>query len=195
MAGIDLPFACTCGTLQGRLLGGSPANGNRLDCYCKDCRAAENFAAPSVTHGPGPVHLYQTTPARIAFDAGADQLAVFSLSPKGVLRWYARCCGAMLFNTVRTPKLAFAAFFTDRAEDASPLGPVRTRANIQKDDGTSFNEGFRHALTSLARGAIPARLSGGWKQTPFFDATTLQPVRDVYVLTKEERATATLQSA
>ena len=191
MAGFDLPFQCDCGCITGTLLGVSPSNGNRIDCSCSDCRAAENFAAPDSGPKSGPVHLFQTTPAQVRFDTGLDHLAVFSLSPKGVLRWHARCCGAMLFNTLRTPKLAFAAFFTDRAADADRLGPVKTRANIQNDDGTSRHEGYRHALTNLARTAIPARLTGAWKTTPFFDPNTLMPVRDVYVLTKDERAAAT----
>jgi hypothetical protein len=195
VAGFDLPFQCDCGCVTGTLLGVSPSNGNRIDCYCADCHTAEVFAAPNRAVKPGPVHLYHTTPAQVRFDTGFDQLAVFSLSPKGVLRWYAACCGAMLFNTLRTPKLAFAAFYTDRAKAADTLGPVKTRANIQKGDGTSRHEGYRHALSSLARTAIPARLTGTWKTTPFFDRDTLAPVRDVYVLTKNERAAASTEPA
>ncbi|WP_299729899.1 DUF6151 family protein [uncultured Tateyamaria sp.] len=191
MAGVDLPFSCTCGTVRGTLRGVSPGNGNRVDCYCGDCRAAIVFADPDNSAPDGPVQLYQTTPNRIHFEAGADQLAVFSLSPKGILRWHARCCGAMLFNTLRSPKVAFAAFFTDRTPDASPLGPVKTRANVQKGDGTSYHDGLRHAVLTLARNAIPARLTGGWKATPFFDPATLEPVAEIYVLSKDERAAAT----
>lgn len=191
MSGIDLPFACTCGTVTGTLRGVTARNGNRIDCYCNDCRAAEVFAAPETAPASGPVHLFQTTPDRIHFETGQDQLAVFSLSPKGILRWHARCCGAMLFNTLRTPKVAFAAFFTDRAADSDLLGPVKTRANMQKADGGSFHEGFRHAALNLATNALPARVTGKWKATPFFDAETLAPVAEVYVLTQAERAAAT----
>ena len=176
--------------MHGVLRGVSPVNGNRIDCFCGDCRAAVVFASQGSIAPEGPVHLYQTTPDRIRFDAGQDQLAVFSLSPKGVLRWHAQCCGAMLFNTLRTPKISFAAFFTDRTPDATPLGAVKTRANIQNGNGTSRNEGFRHALISLARGAIPARITGTWKKTPFFDPDTLEPVAKIYVLSREERAAA-----
>ncbi len=191
MAGIDLPFSCDCGTVKGVLVGVSPTNGVRIDCYCKDCRAAEIFAQPEAADKTGPVHLYQTTPKRIRFDQGLDRLAVFSLSPKGVLRWHASCCGAMLFNTLRSPKLAFAAFFTDRAADAALLGQVKTRANLQKSDGKSRHEGFRHALFNIAATAIPARISGSWKVTPFFDPETLEPVREVRILGKAERDAVT----
>jgi len=192
MAGLDLPFACNCGEIRGVLLGVSPGNGNRVDCYCGDCRAAVTFACGA--DADVPVHLYQTTSSRIRFDKGQDQLAVFSLSAKGVLRWHARCCGAMLFNTLRNPKLAFAAFFTDRTPDAAPLGPVKTRANVQDGGGKSHHEGLAHAILSLARNAIPARVRGTWKTTPFFDPVTLEPVSEIYVLNKKERAAATARS-
>jgi len=130
MAETDLPFSCSCSTVTGNLVGVSPANGNRVNCYCGDCRAAEAFVSPTQTIPAGPVELYQTTPSRIRLDTGADHLAAFSLSPKGVLRWYADCCGTMLFNTLRNPKIAFAAVFTQALADATPLGPVRSRANI-----------------------------------------------------------------
>ncbi|MEO9572438.1 MAG: DUF6151 family protein [Tateyamaria sp.] len=191
MTGVDLPFACSCGTVNGKLVGVSPTNGNRLECYCGDCRAAEAFATPNRAIPDGPVQLYQTTPAHIRIDAGTGQLAVFSLSPKGVLRWYANCCGTMLFNTLRNPKIAFAAVFTDAISDANALGPVRARANIQNGDGTSRNEGFGRMLRSFAKGAIPARFTGSWKNTPFFDPDTLEPVSEIYVLSKEERAAVT----
>ncbi len=191
MAGADLPFACSCGTLSGKLVGVSHANGNRLECYCGDCRAAEAFASPTRAIPDGPVQLYQTTPARIRIDEGADQLAVFSLSPKGVLRWHAKCCGTMLFNTLRNPKVAFVAVFTDAVADANTLGPVQSRANIQNGDGTSRNEGFGRMLRSIARGAVPARITGSWKNTPFFDPDTIEPVSEIYVLNKEERAAVT----
>lgn len=169
----------------------SPDNGNRVDCFCGDCRAAEAFASPTRTIPDGPVQLFQTTPARIRIDAGTAHLAVFSLSPKGVLRWYADCCGAMLFNTLRTPKIAFAAVFTDAIADADALGPVRSRANIHNPDGTSRNEGLGRMLRSFARGALQARIFGTWKNTPFFDPTTLQPVSEIYVLSKDERDAVT----
>ncbi|MEM6374248.1 MAG: DUF6151 family protein [Pseudomonadota bacterium] len=153
MARVDLPFACDCGQVRGALRGVGPSNGNRVTCYCGDCRAAVVHASPDDTAPDGPVELFQATPGRIHFEAGQDQLAVFSLSPKGILRWHARCCGAMLFNTLRTPKLAFAAFFTDRTPDATPLGPVRTRANVQDGDGNPTTKDWRARFCPLP--AVP----------------------------------------
>ncbi|MEL6619412.1 MAG: DUF6151 family protein [Pseudomonadota bacterium] len=186
MAGQDLPFACDCGKLTGTLMGVGPSKGTRAECHCRDCRDAELFAGQP-DPAPGGVQLYQTTPDRVRFDAGLDQLAVFSLSDTGILRWQARCCGAMLFNTTRSPKLAFASFRTDRLDDDSPLGPIKVRAFVRKANGKRGHEGMGHFLWAMIGRVLPRRLTGGWRKTPFFDVKSGEPVRDVYIVSKSER--------
>ncbi|APX11040.1 DUF6151 family protein [Tateyamaria omphalii] len=185
MAGVDLPFACDCGKLRGTLLGVSPTNGTRIECYCHDCRATELYAGQP-DPAPGGVQLYQTVPDRVRFDAGEDQLAVFSLSDQGLLRWQARCCGAILFNTARKPKIAFASFRTDRLADDSPLGPIKARAFVRKPNGKRGHEGGLKFLAGFVGRALPRLLTGRWKQTPFFTSDG-QPVRDIHVVTEAER--------
>ncbi|WP_299742857.1 DUF6151 family protein [uncultured Tateyamaria sp.] len=186
MAGADLPFACDCGTLRGTLLGVSPTNGTRVECYCHDCRATELYAGQP-DPAPGGVQLYQTVPDRVRFDAGKDQLAVFSLSDKGLLQWQARCCGAILFKTMRTPKMPFASFRTDRLEDDSALGPVVARAFVRKPNGKRGNEGGLKFMFGFAKRALSRRITGLWKQTPFFNADGT-PVRNIHVVSDKERA-------
>ncbi|MBV7408865.1 MULTISPECIES: DUF6151 family protein [Roseobacteraceae] len=186
MAGADLPFACDCGKLRGTLLGVSPSNGTRAECFCHDCRATELHAGQP-DPAPGAVQVYQTVPDRVRFDSGEDQLAVFSLSEKGLLRWHARCCGSIMFNTARSPKLAFASFRTDRLKDDSPLGPIKARAFVRKANGKRGHEGGLKFLFCVIARALPRRIGGKWKQTPFFTPDG-QAVRDIYVLTDTERA-------
>lgn len=185
MAGADLPFACDCGKLRGTLLGVSPANGTRAECYCHDCRAVELYAGQP-DPAPGGVQLYQTVPDRVRFDAGLDQLAVFSLSDKGLLQWQARCCGAILFKTMRTPKVPFASFRTDRLEDDTPLGPLTARAFARKANGKRGHEGGLKFMFGFATRALSRRLTGKWRQTPFFNSDG-SPVRDVHVVSDAER--------
>lgn len=180
MAGVDLPFACTCGKLRGTLLGVSQTNGMRVECYCHDCRAAELYAQQP-DPAPGGVQLYQTVPHRIRFDTGEDQLAVFSLSDTGLLQWQAQCCGAILFKTARTPRLPFASFRTNRMEDDSPLGPIKARAFVRKSNGKRGHEGGMAFMFGFARRAALALVTGRWKATPFFEADG-QPVRKVHVV-------------
>lgn len=186
MAGVDLPFACNCRKLRGTLLGVSPRNGTRAECFCHDCRAAEVFAGQP-DPAPGPVQLYQTVPFRVRFDAGADQLAPFTFSEKGPLRWQARCCGATMFLTARSPKLAFTSFRTDRLEDDRPLGPVVARAFVRKPNGKRGHEGLARFIFGFLRRTIAARVSGRWRDTPFFDNKGA-PVQEVHIVSEAERA-------
>lgn len=191
MAGVDLPFACSCNTLRGTLINASGSSGTRAECFCTDCRAAEVFAGQP-DPAPGGVQLFQTTPDKIRFDAGEDQLVVFSFSPKGILRWQAKCCGALLFNTVRTAKVPFAALRTDRLADDSALGPVVVKAFVRKSDGKQGHIGGSRMLLGMLMQVLPCRLSGRWKTTPFFDIETGKPSRDVQLVTKAERAALSL---
>jgi hypothetical protein len=183
----DIAFSCTCGTLKGTLRGAHPRSGTHAECYCVDCRAAEiHLGQPDPA--PGPVGIFQTTPDRIDVNEGQDKLAVMSFGDKNLLRWYASCCGAPLFNTMRNPKFAFVGIRTNRLDGTAPLGPVVGRGFIPVKGGKPKHEGLRHLILGMASRVIGARLSGRWKQTPFFDTQTLMPLHDVQVLPKGTRA-------
>tara|TARA_R110002094_G_scaffold817_2_gene4581 strand:- start:1069 stop:1656 length:588 start_codon:yes stop_codon:yes gene_type:complete len=183
----DIPFSCTCGMLKGTLRGASPRSGTHAECFCTDCRAAEiHLGQPDPA--PNPVGIFQTTPDKIHIDAGNDQLAVFSFGDKNLLRWYASCCGAPLFNTMRSPKFAFVGVRTNRLDDTAPLGPIVGRGFVPVIGGKPKHEGLPHLIWGMVSRVTGARLSGRWKQTPFFDTQTLTPTRDVQVLPKGTRA-------
>lgn len=183
----DLPFSCDCGKLTGHLAGKAVKSGTHVLCFCRDCRSAELFALQPDPGASG-VDLFQVSPDLVTFDKGLEHLTAFSLKPDGILRWQARCCGAIMFNTLRNPRIAFASLRADRLADKSVLGPVVARAFVTKDGGKQGHEGLaRLALRSGTRIGW-ALLTGKWRQTPFFDAETLKPVREPYVLAKAERA-------
>ncbi len=194
MAGVeqDLAFSCTCGTLTGTMLETGPSTGVRLDCFCSSCRAAEVYTQ-NPDPSPAGVALFQTTPDRVRFDTGLDNLAAFEISKSGPLRWYAKCCGATLFNTLRTQKIAFAALRVDRLEDPKSLGSVRARAFVRQTNGTTKHENARLIYWNLLQSAGPRLINGRWRITPFFDPETRQPVRDVHRLTKAERSALPLR--
>ncbi|WP_425045583.1 DUF6151 family protein [Primorskyibacter sp. S87] len=178
-----LAFSCDCGTVRGEL---SPVRGNHVVCYCPDCRAAElHLGRPDPATEPA--DLFQTAPDTVTFTQGADHLAVFRLSPKGPLRWYADCCNAPLFNTLASPKLAFSTLHTKRVEDQDKLGPIVIRVSVPQPDGTRKTEGKGRMISDILGQMLMNRITGRWKQTPFFDPGGA-PVADVYQLTKAERA-------
>lgn len=183
--GKDLSFACTCGTLRGRLTSVTPRSGALIVCHCADCRAAE-LALGQPDPAPQGVALYQTTPDKVTLDSGSDQLALLRLSDKGLFRWHAACCSAPLFNTTPKPGFAFASLHAGRAADVAALGPLVGEVN-----GPKGNKGLFGMIIGVLRRSAAARLSGRWRQNPFFDADSGAPVVTPRVLTAKERAALT----
>lgn len=184
-------FECACGTIAGEISPAGPSAGTHVECFCKDCRAGALWCGLS-DPAPGGVRIYQTTPDAIRFTRGQDQLALFRLHPKGLLRWRAACCGVPLFNTLGRPKLAFAGVMVNRLLTPEVVGPVRTRAFVPGEAGKppAHQGGLRSAFGVLSRMAA-ARLSGKWRNTPFFDPETGETAAKAQVLTKAERKAIT----
>lgn len=183
----DLAFACNCGALSGHISAAGVKSGTHAECFCHDCRAAQlYFKQPDPA--PGPVEVLQISPEHVVFETGAEHLALMQLSPKGMLRWYARCCDAPLATTPRTPKFPFAGFIANRLRHPENLGPIVTRGFIPGPEGKQSHKGLRHAVVGLFSRVVSSRLSGRWKDTPFFDIKTGTPVATPVILTKEQRA-------
>jgi hypothetical protein len=106
-------FSCRCNKIHGHLTDIDPDRGTHVRCHCDDCRRANaHFGIPG-SRAEG-VTLWQTTPDKVKIDEGAVHMRLMRLTSKGVLRWYAGCCGTPLFNTMATPKLPFVGVLTDR---------------------------------------------------------------------------------
>jgi len=183
----SLTFACTCGGLSGEVSAKGMATGTHVVCYCPDCRAGQlYFGQPDPA--PGPVDIFQMSPEYIHITKGAENLAVMRLGPKGLFRWYAKCCNAPLATTTSSPKLPFAGFDVARFADPAPLGPVKTRAHVPQGNGKWKHERPGPAVLGMIHRVLGARLSGRWRQNPFFNADTGEPIAPPHVITREERA-------
>jgi hypothetical protein len=182
----DLPLRCTCGRLRGVARGISASRGNRLLCYCGDCQSFAHFLgrADEILDANGGSDIFQMSPARLVIREGADQLACMRLTPKGLLRWYARCCRTPIGNTLATPNVPFVGWIQlhgdagpdGRARDEA-LGPVRARVNVGSARGerSPLGSGGRSTLPVLLRFArivLSALLRGDHKASPFFDPRT-----------------------
>jgi hypothetical protein len=191
------PLRCRCGRLRGSV---SPARSTqRVVCYCRDCRAfAHHLGGDGVLDAQGGTEIVASLPSHVRFDAGDDALACLSLSPRGLLRWYAACCGTPVANTPRNPKIAYAGLVHScLSQDGPPLqhsfGAVRMRVNTGSALGPvtqSAPLATASSLFGLGTTLLGARLAGGWRANPFFDAGLATPVRTVRVLTQDERAQA-----
>ena len=188
MAGADLSFGCTCGKVHGTLRDVSPKSGTALQCQCDDCRRAIIWLGQP-DPGPDGVRYFQTTPDRTRIDASA--LQAFTWKNGKLLRWYAPCCNTPLFNTLNSPKWAFASILIDTVATPDALGEIKARAFIPKANGKRGHDGMATFMFGFLKRVTAARLGGSWRQTPFFDDTGT-PRAPVQHLTQTDRASAQL---
>ncbi|MDE2382484.1 MAG: hypothetical protein KGL71_09785, partial [Xanthomonadaceae bacterium] len=101
-----MKLSCRCGQVQGEF---NPARSyTRATCYCADCRAfARWLGGDGLLDAAGGSDIVAMAPDGLRFTQGLDQLACMSLGPRGLLRWYARCCRTPLGNVPRNPKLYY----------------------------------------------------------------------------------------
>src|SRR5688572_9041650 len=115
---MTMQLRCRCGAVRGEM--DAHRAYARATCYCKDCRAFARFLGqPGVLDASGGTDLVAAAPAAVRFTAGSGHVACMSLSPKGLLRWYASCCRTPLGNTPRDPKVPYAGLVTT-CFDAAP---------------------------------------------------------------------------
>lgn len=187
-----IPLRCRCGTVKGEL--DARRAYTRATCYCKGCRAYARFlGVPGVLDVAGGTDVVPAAPAAVRFTAGVDQVACMSLSPKGILRWYAACCRTPLGNTARDPKLPYVGLVTacfdapPQAVDAT-FGP-RDRIALNTRSATVPVRATRIRLIAgvlrIVVGVFGARRRRE-RTSPFFDAAG-HPVREPEVISHESR--------
>jgi len=196
MLSADYPIRCRCGRLQGAIAREAPTT--RASCYCRDCQTyAHALGDPGRVLDPqGGTEVVATLQQYIRFTAGTESLASLSLRPNGLLRWYAACCDTPIANTVRDPKVSYVGVVhTCLGEPSARLaafGPSAVSVNTRRAKGA-----VKTSALSVAAATIPvvwsvlrARLSGGWRRSPFFVPGSAVPVAAPRVLSPEERERA-----
>lgn len=185
------PLRCRCGALQGHVeLQGLR---NRMRCYCLDCQAFARFLGPAerVLDAQGGSDVVQIAPHHIRITQGHEQLSVMRLSPKGMLRWYTACCRTPVGNTLDRRDKPFTGLLVqclDSALLAPSFGPVNASANTRSAWGEPKPRAFGlpGALLRILGMVIGSRLTGRYRDTPFFAADGT-PVAEPRVLTPAER--------
>jgi hypothetical protein len=186
---------CRCGKVEGRVSEASPATVNRVVCYCDDCQAfLHHIGRADLMDSGGGTDIVQVAPSSLAFHAGAEHIAGLRLTPKGLFRWYARCCNTPLGNTV-SPGIPFVGIVAQafdvgavRADDlfGKPIGAILGRYAIGVPPEGSTGIDVR--LLARAIGMVAAwRLRGRAWPHPFFDRATRAPSRPLTTLTRAER--------
>lgn len=174
MKTVNTKLRCDCGFFQAVLHDVNPKSGTHLRCHCADCRAGFRVLRPGAqTRG---IHLYQTDPDKVEIIAGPEYFECMQLSPNGIFRWYASCCNTPMFNTLKSAKIPFASVFTETAEDPSVFGPIVTEAHIKKSDGKTVHKGMGKMVFRMLSRMISSKITGRWKETPFFLPPLYGPV-------------------
>ena len=190
------PIRCRCGTLRGEL--DVTRSAVRAVCYCRDCQAyARALGADGVLDAAGGTDVVATLPQHVRITQGTERLACLSLSPNGLLRWYASCCSTPIGNTPRNPRIPYVGLVhtclaADAAARDEAFGAVRVRVNTESARSPVRSMPVRTlaSVLRLAASAALARMSGSWRRNPFFVAGTATPACRVRVLTKDARAKA-----
>ena len=126
-------------------------------------------------------------------NAGTDTIAAMRLMPKGLIRWYASCCGTPIGNTLGTSAMPFIGVihaFIDAPSAA--LGPIRGRGWAKRAKGgrAAVPKDGLPDVVMVARvlgKLLKWRLRGDHKRSPLFDAATGRPLVAPRVLADSER--------
>lgn len=182
-------LACRCGAVQGRVTDAVAGRTNRMVCYCDDCQAyLHQLRRTDLLDAHGGTDVVQVAPACLSFQLGKEQIAGMRLSPRGLYRWYARCCNTPLGNTL-SPSVPFVGIMVQAFADAEPFGPPRGAAQqkfaIGTPPHTSLFANIRMVVAALSK-VSGWRLSGKTWPHPFFDRSG-EPSHPITVLSRADR--------
>jgi len=195
MQAMEHPLQCRCGTVKGWVK--EPHSANHSMCYCKDCQAFAHFLGhdAQILDAQGGSDIIQVLPRNVSFTQGVEALACIRLTDKGMLRWYAKCCNTPIGNTMPNYKFSFVGLVHNCLENSqTPLqdsfGPVRVWANTQgaKGEPKPKSRGLGTILLWAVRNVLKARISGAYKETPFFLRDKGTPIATARVLSSAELA-------
>jgi hypothetical protein len=184
-------FQCRCGVLQGEVR--RPEQGVRAVCYCGDCQTYAHLLgeAPTILDPLGGTDVVATQARNVAFTSGTSSLACVSLSPQGLLRWYAMCCKTPIANIPRNWKMPYVGLVHTCLSRPEPLErsfpKVRLRVNTKRAKGQP-PKADRLGIVPFAGLALRltgAMLSGGYKVNPFFDPGGA-PIKEVLVASRAD---------
>ena len=123
-------------------------------------------------------------------------MKISRLSPRGGYRWYAGCCGTLMFSTVRNLKVPFVSVALRQPEVQGVLdvlGPVCCHAFTASarphPDAPTADKGMRWAGTLALKRAAIAWLSGRSRRSPLRRPDGM-PIAPVEVITLEARKEA-----
>jgi hypothetical protein len=98
----EINLSCACAQVQGKTEDTNVQKGNRVHCCCADCQKFAMFLEQEdiVLDQYGATDIFQIPLAHLHITQGHEHLALVRLTPKGLNRWYAKCCNTPIGNTL-----------------------------------------------------------------------------------------------
>lgn len=183
-----LEWRCVCGEAHLRVSAGSSS---RVVCYCKSCQgAAKHLGHPELLDEQGGSDLLQTAPHLVEIVEGKHKLRVMRLTARGPFRWYSSCCGTPVCNTVPSRHLSFVSLMVPRFDRPEAAGRVIARVFTDGAKGKAPKSfGTARLVGGVAARVISGKLTGRWRDNPFFNADGT-PISEPRTLSAEERRAA-----
>ena len=186
--------SCRCGDVNLRIAVPRRAAGTRITCFCADCQTAAHLHqdGEDMLNAAGGTDIWQTTPDRITITDGIENLEVLRLSPKGLFRWHAACCGTPLLNTLPNLKLPFSGIVLRQSaltEAQEVFGAVTCVAGaadaIPETADAPTNRGFAKAGWAVVRRMVAAWLRGARSPLKGAGGAPVSPVRVIDLRTRQ----------
>ncbi len=144
----EVNLKCACGTVKGKTSAVSSKIGTRITCCCDDCQVFAQFLGQegNVLDQYGGTDIFQIPVSFLTITEGKSEIACVRLSPKGMHRWYAKCCNTPIGNTFGAggPFIGIIHSFMDKSE--------MSEVDLGKSRG--------HILTKFAKTPVPENLKG-----------------------------------
>lgn len=192
----ELTFVCGCGQVVWSLDEATPPTGIRYVCHCDDCQAFAHFTgqADLLLDGNGGTEAYQLPASRLRVLRGLDHLACVQMTARPLLRWHCGACLAPVANTYGAAQLSFVsvplacASANDRdAVLAQSAGHVWTKFGHGDLSGVT-QVSIPAMLWRMASRIVAARISGDYRNNPFFRPDTGEPIVAPRRLLEAERS-------
>ncbi|MBJ7539367.1 DUF6151 family protein [Marinomonas transparens] len=194
----EIKLKCACGSVQGTTTNVTGKSGTRVVCCCDDCQSFAHYLEQEsdaseqkvdVLDQYGGTDIFQMPIASLKITQGNEHVSCMRLSPKGIHRWYAKCCNTPIGNTMDAgvPFVGVIHNFMDNeATREADLGKSRghimvkfATQHVPENLQVSF---FKITLRVLAKLLI-WKLKGLNKPSVFFKENG-DPVVEPNVLTK-----------
>ncbi|WP_339721471.1 DUF6151 family protein [Marinomonas primoryensis] len=144
----EVNLKCACGTVKGKTSAVSSKIGTRITCCCDDCQAFSQFLGQegNVLDQYGGTDIFQIPVSYLTISEGKSEISCVRFSPKGMHRWYAKCCNTPIGNTFGAggPFIGIIHSFMDKA--------TTSEVDLGKNRG--------HILTKFAKTPVPENLKG-----------------------------------